>query len=334
VTILGALDAAAPFVLAAEEEASPLLALLGFAWLGCFGLAIWVWIETLSTPGRAWSAVGRSKSQWFIAWYVGGFFTGGIVPMGMAIWYLARLRDDLQRAKRESIPPAWSTGARSPDAANHPGSVPSPQLDSQLSLDAMVPIPPAPAPSEVPRAPAPTAPSNPSTATRSLRRTRVDPLLAGIVIVLATGVLAALVTLAVRSSQAEAGSGGTSSESSSSYSSSPPDYAPPTTTRPAFPVGFQTLSDDPDFGFRVRDVAETQCDLSFPCWNVEVISSQDCEWGITVTMTAMDSSGAVIDEATGSVSAAVPAGQVALTKPMAILARNATQGRVASIECG
>lgn len=77
--------------------------LLGLLYLGLAGFAVWMWVDALfMRPGRDWRAIGRSKVTFFVAWYVGGLLTVGLVPMGLAIWYYRTIRPQLQQHANES----------------------------------------------------------------------------------------------------------------------------------------------------------------------------------------------------------------------------------------
>jgi Protein of unknown function (DUF2510) len=84
---------------------------LGFALLAGYGFAFWMWIDALCVPRQLWRELGkdvnfpgmRSKGNFFAWWYVGGFFTGGLIPIGLSIDYYRRLRPRF-RAARAATP--------------------------------------------------------------------------------------------------------------------------------------------------------------------------------------------------------------------------------------
>lgn len=64
----------------------------GSVCLAFFIFTIWMWFDAGSSYGGSWEGSGQNKRRFFIAWYVGGVLSAGIVPMGMAVWYFRRIR--------------------------------------------------------------------------------------------------------------------------------------------------------------------------------------------------------------------------------------------------
>lgn len=69
---------------------------LGLAYLAGAGFAFWMWIDALSHHRDLWARIGRNKVNYFIAWYVGGLFTVGLVPIAMSVWYYRDIRPTLR----------------------------------------------------------------------------------------------------------------------------------------------------------------------------------------------------------------------------------------------
>lgn len=67
-------------------------ALIGAVYMAFFVFTVWMWAEALGVPSDRWSLVNWTKVKWFVAWYVSGLLTFGLVPMGMAIYYYRSLR--------------------------------------------------------------------------------------------------------------------------------------------------------------------------------------------------------------------------------------------------
>lgn len=66
----------------------------GLAYLAGLVFAIVVFFDAITVPGARW--FGPSKGGFFVAWYVGGIFTVGLVPIGMSVWYWRKLRPALR----------------------------------------------------------------------------------------------------------------------------------------------------------------------------------------------------------------------------------------------
>ena len=101
-------------------------ALLGLLVLVGLVFAFWMWLEAINAPPERWTelpcptwrnASGRwTKGTWFTYWYVGGFLTAGLAPMGMSIHYYRKMRSALRTL---AVPTADSMS--SPAATTPPG---------------------------------------------------------------------------------------------------------------------------------------------------------------------------------------------------------------------
>jgi Protein of unknown function (DUF2510) len=92
--------------------------LLGLVFLGFFCFVIWMWADALSVPGESWTATTWTKKRWFLTWYLAGFLTMGLVPMGMAVYYYRSLRPVL-RTGSATTPPGSQLSP--PDRQRHGG---------------------------------------------------------------------------------------------------------------------------------------------------------------------------------------------------------------------
>jgi hypothetical protein len=101
--------------------------IVGVVVLGGIVFSVWTWFEALNVPRDRWTAVPCStlcdksghwtKRSWFLLWYVGGFVTCGLVPVGMSIYFHQTLRPVFH----------GSTRAQEPE---EPASQPAPEITS------------------------------------------------------------------------------------------------------------------------------------------------------------------------------------------------------------
>lgn len=92
-------------------ESPPMMFLMelivGLAYMGLFGFAICMWGDAIGVPSARWDERRRrrgahhrhtaaSKTTWFVNWYVFGFLSAGLVPMGMSIYYYQQIRPELR----------------------------------------------------------------------------------------------------------------------------------------------------------------------------------------------------------------------------------------------
>lgn len=111
-------------VILAAQQANPVASMFGIAYLGMFALAVVVWFQALSTRNETWTAAGQKKSSFFLCWYLGGFVTMGLVPMGMSIWYLTTLAPKFKEVQEVVQRSVTQTPATASTMVGHGGRLP------------------------------------------------------------------------------------------------------------------------------------------------------------------------------------------------------------------
>lgn len=111
--------------------------LLGLLLLAGWGFAIWMWVEALTVPGEEWKRCGKDKVTFFVWWYLGGFLTLGLVPVGMSVWYYRSLRPEFRANHATALPGAHqalgNSGVGRSTASGPPAAwYPDPQGEKRL----------------------------------------------------------------------------------------------------------------------------------------------------------------------------------------------------------
>ena len=75
---------------------------LGF--MGFFPLVLYAAWHASRQPDERWVAIGENKTAW-IVFMIGGYFIAGIGFLA-ALWYLASLRRELEKADTQAAPHA------------------------------------------------------------------------------------------------------------------------------------------------------------------------------------------------------------------------------------